>query len=87
MGGSAIVTDLGGNQSTLSYFFWVMIIETSRFKLSAVEKKAIINRLMLFTSEKLRRVKQHSITVFQLCDSPLLTPNTPEQDISSCALS
>lgn len=51
MGGSVIVTDLGGNQRTLSYFFWVMIIETSRFKLSAAEEKAIINRLMLFTQK------------------------------------
>lgn len=81
------MTDSGGNQSTLSYYFRVMIIEKSRFKLSAAEEKAVLNRLMLFTSEKLQGVKQHSITGYQLCDGPLWTFNTPEQDVSSCALS
>lgn len=82
MGGSAILTDLGSNQSSLSYCFWVMIIETSPFKLSAPERKAMRHHLILFTSVTLQRIKHHSIIGYQPCDRPFLTLSTPEPDVS-----
>lgn len=87
MGGSAIVTDFGGNLGTQRYYFWV---NDNNFKLPTSQGKTIYkkkNHLMLFSPERLQRIKQHSITGYHLCQRTFLTFKTPKDDVSSCVLS